>query len=186
MFRVDELVIQRIYTIALSHEDLDDHDDLRDDALPSVLVGKAEVLAKGENPRFVVTGLPPRRAAAKRLYEQLYCARGDMENRIEEQRLDLFADRTSSATIRANQLRLYFASFAYVLMHGLRRLGLTGTSHAKAQCTTIRLKFLKIGAHLRITVRKLWLSFSQSYACAHEFANILTNLRQYPAWIPPS
>ena len=150
------------------------------------VVGKAEFLLKGENPRFVVTNLPLWRAAAKHLYEKLYCARGDMENRIKEQQLGLFADRTSSATIRANQLRLYFASFAYVLMHGLRRLGLAGTSHAKAQCTTIRLKFLKIGTRLRITVRKLWLSFSQSYAYAHEFANILTNLRQYPAWIPPS
>ena len=78
-----------------------------------------------------------------------------MENRIKEQQLGLFADRTSSATLQANQLRLYFASFDYVLMHGLRRLGLAGTAYAKAQCTTIRLKLLKIGARVRITVRKV-------------------------------
>ncbi len=101
------------------------------------VVGKAEHLAKGANPRFVVTNLAAKRAGAKHLYEKLYCARGDMENRIKEQQLDLFADRTSTATMRANQLRLYFASFAYVLMHGLRRLGLAGTQLARAQCTTI-------------------------------------------------
>ena len=89
------------------------------------VVGKAEYLAKGSNPRFVVTNLSRRRVAAKRLYEKLYCARGEMENRIKEQQLGLFADRTSTATMRANQLRLYFSSLAYVLMYGLRRLGLS-------------------------------------------------------------
>ena len=89
------------------------------------MVGKAEYLSKGPNPRFVVTSLSRRRAGARRLHEKLYCARGDMENRIKEQQLGLFADRTSSATMRANQLRLYFASLAYVLMHGLRRPGLS-------------------------------------------------------------
>ena len=146
------------------------------------VVGKAEYLAKGPNPRFIVTNLPPSRAAAKRLYEKLYCARGDMENRIKEQQLDLFADRTSAATMRANQLRLYFASFAYVLMHGLRRLGLAGTQLANAQCNTIRLKLLKIGARLKITVRKVWLSFSESYPYAKDFAQILVNLRGHPLW----
>ncbi len=146
------------------------------------VVGKAEHLSKGSNPRFVVTNLPPSRAAAKRLYEKLYCARGDMENRIKEQQLDLFADRTSAATMRANQLRLYFASFAYVLMHGLRRLGLEGTQLARAQCTTIRLKLLKIGARLRVTVRKVWLSFSESYPYAKDFMEILANLREHPLW----
>ena len=110
------------------------------------VVGKAEYLSKGPNPRFVVTSLSRRRAGARRLYEKLYCTRGDMENRIKEQQLGLFADHASSATMRANQLRLYFASLAYVLMHGLRRLGLQGTSMAQAQCTTIRLKVLKIAA----------------------------------------
>ncbi|MCP3882649.1 MAG: IS1380 family transposase [Sulfitobacter sp.] len=146
------------------------------------VVGKAEHLSKGANPRFVVTNLTAHRAGAKRLYEKLYCARGDMENRIKEQQLDLFADRTSTATMRANQLRLYFASFAYVLMHGLRRLGLAGTQLARAQCTTIRLKLLKIGARLKITARKVWLSFAESYPYADEFAQALTNLRAYPLW----
>ena len=149
------------------------------------VIGKAEHLSKGSNPRFVVTNLPPHRAGAKRLYEKLYCARGDMENRIKEQQLDLFADRTSAATIRANQLRLYFASFAYVLMHGLRRLGLEGTQLARAQCTSIRLKLLKIGARLKITVRRLWLSFSETYPYQDEFALILQKLRSHPPWVAP-
>ena len=149
------------------------------------VVGKAQYLSKGPNPRFVVTNLSPKRADAKRLYEYLYCARGDMENRIKEQQLGLFADRTSSATMRANQLRLYFASFAYVLMHGLRRLGLAGTAYARAQCTTIRLKLLKIGARLRITVRKVWLSFSEAYPHAAAFERILANLQKHPPWLAP-
>ena len=108
-----------------------------------------------------------------------------MENRIKEQQLGLFADRTSSATLRANQLRLYFSSFAYVLLHGLRRLGLTGTAFAMAQSTTIRLKRLKIGARLRLTARKVWLSFSEAYSYASDIAQILANLKQHPAWLPP-
>jgi len=146
------------------------------------VVGKAEYLAKGANPRFVVTNLPPGRAGAKHLYEKLYCARGDMENRIKEQQLGLFADRTSAATLRANQLRLYFASFAYVLLYALRRLGLKGSALARAQCTTIRLKLLKIGARVKITVRKVWLSFSESYPYARDFAQILAHLRSQPLW----
>jgi len=149
------------------------------------VVGKAEVLPGKTNPRFVVTNLPKSRASAKRLYEKLYCVRGEMENRIKEQQLGLFADRTSTETMRANQLRLYFSSFAYVLMHGLRRIGLEGTSHAKAQCTTIRLKLLKIAARIRITVRKVWLSFSESCPYASDFAQILANLHRHPAWPPP-
>jgi hypothetical protein len=149
------------------------------------VVGKAEYLPNKANPRFVVTSLSPRQARAKRLYEKLYCARGDMENRIKEQQLGLFADRTSSATMRANQLRLYFSSFAYVLMQGLRRLGLTGTAYASAQSTTIRLKLLKIGARIRITVRKVWLSFSEAYPYANDIAQILANLHRHPAWAPP-
>jgi hypothetical protein len=150
------------------------------------VVGKAEVLPGKDNPRFVVTNLPLTRAGAKRLYEKLYCVRGEMENRIKEQQLGLFADRTSSATMRANQLRLYFASFAYVLMHGLRRLGLAGTSYARAQCTTIRLKLLKIGARIRITVRKVWLSFSEACPYISDVAQILANLSRIPAWEPPA
>jgi hypothetical protein len=149
------------------------------------VVGKAEVLPGKTNPRFVVTNLPESRAGAKRLYEKLYCVRGEMENRIKEQQLGLFADRTSTETMRANQLRLYFSSFAYVLMHGLRRLGLEGTQHAKAQCTTIRLKLLKIGARIRVTVRKVWLSFSESCPYASDFAQVLANLHRHPVWPPP-
>mgnify|MGYP001823406129 FL=1 len=149
------------------------------------VIGKAEYLPHKANPRFVVTDLTTRQANAKRLYETLYCARGDMENRIKEQQLGLFADRTSTATMRANQLRLYFSSFAYVLMQGLRRLGLSGTAHAKAQSTTIRVKLLKIGARIRITVRKVWLSFSEAYPYADDIAEILSNIGRHPAWMPP-
>ena len=148
------------------------------------VIGKAEYLPGKANPRFVVTNLSTRDADAQHLYEDLYCARGEMENRIKEQQLGLFADRTSSATLRANQLRLYFSSFAYVLLHGLRRLGLTGTAFAKAQSTTIRLKLLKIGARLRLTARKVWLSFSEAYPYASDIAQILANLKQHPAWSP--
>ena len=146
------------------------------------VVGKAEYLSKGENPRFVVTNLSPRRADARRLYEKLYCARGEMENRIKEQQLDLFSDRTSAHTMRANQLRLYLSSFAYVLMHGLRRLGAKGTPFARAQCSTLRLKLLKIGARLKITTRRVWLSFSQAYPYAETFNQVLANLRKKPLW----
>ena len=149
------------------------------------VVGKAEYLPKGPNPRFVVTSLTPDEVDASPLYETLYCARGDMENRIKEQQLGLFADRTSAATMRANQLRLYFASFAYVLMHGLRRRGLAGTAYAKAQCATIRCRLLKIGARMRITARRVWLSFSESYPYAEAWARILANLRRCPVRAPP-
>ena len=149
------------------------------------VVGKAEHLSKGDNPRFVVTSLSPRKATARRLYEQLYCGRGEMENRIKEQQLDLFADRTSAHTMWANQLRLYFASFAYVLMHALRRLGARGTPFARAQCSTLRLKLLKLGARVKITARRVWLSFSQAYPYAKTFGQVLSNLQQRPLWKPP-
>ena len=140
------------------------------------IVGKAEHLEKGENPRFVVTSLSIEHADARTLYEQIYCARGDMENRIKEQQLWLFADRTSCATMRANQLRLWFSSVAYTLMQALRRLGLKGTKLAKAQCGTIRLKLLKIGARIRVTVRKVWVSFSESYPYQQLFRQVYGNL----------
>ena len=107
-----------------------------------------------------------------------------MENRIKEQQLDLFADRTSSHTMRANQLRLYFSSFAYVLMHGLRRLGTDGTELARAQCSTLRLKLLKVGARIKITARRVWLSFSQAYPYAKTFTKVLANLQKEPLWNP--
>jgi hypothetical protein len=140
------------------------------------VVGKAEYLDKGDNPRFVVTSLSSERIDARALYEQLYCARGDMENRIKEQQLWLFADRTSCATMRANQLRLWFSSVAYTLMEALRRLGLKGTKLAKAQCGTIRLKLFKIGAQVRVTVRKVWVSLSESYPYQQLFRRVYHNL----------
>ncbi len=150
------------------------------------MVAKAQWLAKGDNPRFVVTSLSRKEAGAQFLYEKLYCARGDMENRIKECQLALFADRTSAATIRANQLRLHFASFAYVLLHGLRRLGLAGTRWAKAQCGTIRTRWLKVAARVRITARKVWVSFSSAYPHREEFAAIAQALREKPARAPPA
>ena len=144
------------------------------------VVGKAEYLAKGENPRFIVTSITSEEHAARQLYEAVYCARGDMENRIKEQQLDLFADRTSTAWMRSNQLRLYFSSFAYVLVQTLRRLGLAGTELAKAQCGTIRLKLFKIGAQVRVSVRKVWLSFSESYPYAHLFQQVFDRLQRIP------
>ena len=144
------------------------------------VVGKAEYLAKGENPRFIVTSISSEEKGARELYEDFYCARGDMENRIKEQQLGLFADRTSTASMRSNQLRLYFSSFAYVLVHTLRRLGLEGTELAKAQCGTIRLKLFKIGAQIRVSVRKIWISFSESYPYLNLFQQALARLQQIP------
>jgi hypothetical protein len=145
------------------------------------VIGKAEHLAKGENPRFVVTSLSTEAYDAATLYEQEYCARGDMENRIKEQQLYLFADRTSASTMRANQLRLWLSSVAYVLVNTLREFGLPGTPLAKAQCHTIRLKLFKIGAAIRITVRKVWVSLSASYPYAETFLRVFENLRALPA-----
>jgi len=144
------------------------------------VVGKAEHLAKGSNPRFVVTTLSKKVVDARRLYEDIYCARGDMENRIKEQQLDLFADRTSTHGMCSNQLRLYFSSWAYIVLETLRRVGLVGTEIAKAQCGTIRLKLLKIGAQIRVSVRKVWISWSENYPHAGLFEQILSRLRKLP------
>ncbi len=134
------------------------------------VVAKAEWMAgrgdKGANPRFVVTSLKAKTVKARELYERLYCARGDMENRIKECQLDLFADRTSAATMRANQLRLWFASLAYVLLSALRRKALAHTQFAKATCGTIRAKLLKIGAQVRISVRRIRIAMAS--ACPYE------------------
>jgi len=143
------------------------------------VIGKAEHLSGGANPRFVVTSLSPQTWEAQALYEELYCARGDMENRIKEQQLYLFADRTSTRHIDSNQIRLWLSSVAYVLMQALRRMGLKGTKLAKAQCHTIRLKLLKIGAIVRITVRKVWASFSAAYPYADIFRRVVANIRQW-------
>jgi hypothetical protein len=130
------------------------------------VVAKAEHLPKGSNPRFVVTSLPATELDARTLYEDVYCARGEVENRIKEQQLDLFADRTSAATMRANQLRLWFASFAYVLLEALRRIGLRHTQFATATCGTIRLKLLKIGAQVRKSVRRIKVAMAS--ACPYQ------------------
>src|SRR6202453_4592364 len=124
------------------------------------VIGKAECTKGEPNPRFVVTSLKPNAAEAQYLYEKIYCARGEMENRIKECQLDLFADRTSAATMRANQLRLWFASMAYVLLCALRRIGLAHTQFADATCGTIRLALLKIGALVRISVRRVHLAMA--------------------------
>ena len=143
------------------------------------VVAKAEHLEKGANPRFVVTSLPSAEWAAQALYEELYCARGEMENRIKEQ-LMLFADRTSTAYLRSNQIRLYFSGVAYVLMQALRRLGLQGTERAQAQCSTIRLKVLKIGALIRISVRKVWISLAGGYPYVALFRQVYEKLCAVP------
>jgi len=144
------------------------------------VIAKAEHLAKGSNPRFVVTSLPSREMGARYIYERTYCARGDMENRIKEQQLGLFADRTSTATMHANQLRLYFSSVAYMLMQTMRRIGLKDTSLANAQCSTIRLKLLKIGAQVQVTVRRVWFRMASGCPYADVFAQAYTNIRNLP------
>jgi hypothetical protein len=133
------------------------------------VVAKAEYLAKGENPRFVVTSLSRERWPAQELYECLYCARGEMENRIKEQ-LSLFSDRLSTETMRANQLRLYFSSLAYVLVQALRRLALAGTEWASAQVGTIRCRLLKIAAEVRLSARRIWVRYSRAYPWRALFA----------------
>ena len=130
------------------------------------VVAKAEHLPKGANPRFVVTSLARETVDAQSLYEDVYCARGEVENRIKEQQLDLFADRTSTATMKANQLRLWLASFAYVLLEALRRIGLRHTQFATATCGTIRLKLLKIGAQVRRSVRRIKVAMAS--ACPYQ------------------
>jgi len=137
---------------------------------PRRIIAKAEWTGGSANPRFVVTSLSLEDAAPQRLYEEIYCARGDMENRIKECQLDLFADRTSAATMRANQLRLWFASMAYVLLCALRRLALQQTQFAKATCGTIRLKLLKIGALVRTSFRRIKFAMASGYPYQRDFA----------------
>jgi Transposase DDE domain group 1 len=144
---------------------------------PRRVVGKAEHLARGANPRFVVTSLTPEACAARRLYEEEYCARGDMENRIKEQQLDLFADATCCETMRANQVRLYLSTVAYVVLRALRQFGLAGTEMAQAQCGTIRTKLLKIGAVIRVSVRRVVVALSEAWPFREVFARVWENLR---------
>ncbi len=151
------------------------------------VVGKAEFTTDEANPRFVVTSLKRAECRPKYLYEKLYCARGEMENRIKECQLDLYADRTSTATMRANQLRLWLASFAYVLLCAVRRIGLHHTPFANASCGTIRLKLLKIGALVRVSVRRIKIAMASScpaaavWGCAAVRLNAAASARGSPA-----
>jgi len=144
------------------------------------VIAKAEHLAKGANPRFVVTSLPGHEVRSQQLYEDGYCPRGDMENRIKEQQLDLFADRTSTHTFRANQLRVYLSSLAYVLVSTLRRVGLKGTQMAKATCGTIRVRLLKIGAWIKVSVRRVMVHLASACPYHEIFRQALQNVRSYP------
>lgn len=144
------------------------------------VVGKAEHLAKGANPRFVVTSLSAEEFDAKTLYEQEYCGRGNMENRIKEQQLMLFADRTSCETMRANQIRLCLSTVAYILMQALRNFGLKHTEMAPAQCDTIRTRLLKIGAVVKVSVRRVCVSLSESFPLADVFARAVEALKALP------
>jgi hypothetical protein len=148
------------------------------------VVGKAEHLEKGSNPRFVVTSLSPEEFGPQEVYEQEYCGRGDMENRIKEQQLCLFADRTSCHTLRANQLRLTFSTVAYVLLRSLREFGLKDTELETAQADTIRVRLLKIGAVIRVTVRKVWIALSEAYPWQELFARVYDQLTAWRTSAP--
>ena len=140
------------------------------------VVAKAEYLDKGENPRFVDTSVGVDEWAARPLYEQFYCQRGEMENRIKEQ-MNLFAYRLSTEEMKGNQLRLYLSALAYTLVEALRRLALKGTEWAEAQVDTIRLKLFKIGALVRISARRVWLEMNSFYPWKHIYARALDALR---------
>ena len=140
------------------------------------VVAKAEWTNGEANPRYVVTSLTRDECKAKHLYEKVYCARGEMENRIKECQLDLYADRTSTATMRANQLRLWFHSMAYVLLCALRRIGLHDTDFAHATCGTIRLKLLKIGALVRISLRRIKIAMASACPAAQDWGRAAVRL----------
>ena len=145
------------------------------------VVGKAEQLRGKANPRFVVTSLSSHQVRASTLYRKVYCARGDMENRIKEQQLGMFADRTSTATMRANQLRLWIASLAYVLVDELRRVGLQGGALAKAQVGTIRTRLLKVSGLVKLTVRRVRVALASGFPRQAVFEQALANLQRiYP------
>jgi hypothetical protein len=160
------------------------HRTLRSWSRKRRVIAKAEYLAKGRNPRFVVTSYSRKEYDAQTLYEQEYCARGEMENRIKEQQLYLFADRTSAHEMFANQVRLWFASVAYLLMSAFRRIGLRGTEMAKAQCHTIRLKLFKLGARIRVTVRRIVVSMATGCPYQSIFGAAYTNLEKIPLFSP--
>ena len=151
------------------------HETLKSWSRTRRVIGKAEITNKGENPRFIVTSLE---GDPTRLYEETYCARGDMENRIKEQQLDLFATRTPGRLMRVNQIRLWLSSVAYVLIDELRRWGLRGTALETAYCSTVRLKLIKIGARVRVTTRKVWVSLASSYPHQELFALAWSQLQR--------
>jgi len=144
------------------------------------VIGKAEHLEDGRNPRFVVTSLPKERYEPRQLYEDLYCARGDMENRIKENQLYLFADRTSTELLRSNQLRLWFSSVAYMLIVLIRRFGLKGTKDKRAQCHTIRTKLFKIGAQVIVSARRVSIRLATGYPFKQLFVTVLRNVQRLP------
>ncbi len=156
------------------------------------VIAKAEVLPKGENPRFIVTNLPSDgfdptqigRFAPAACYEQFYCPRGEMENRIKEQQMDLFADRTSTHHMGSNQLRLWFATFAYVLIERMRALTLQGTRLARATAGTIRLKLLKIAAQVTIRCRRIYVRLSSTHTSRDVFATVYEKLMAISESIP--
>lgn len=141
------------------------------------VVAKAEHLTDKANPRFIVSSLSKEEWSGKPLYEELYCARGEMENRIKEQQLGLFADRTSAHKMRVNQMRLWLASLAYVLLARLRKWGLQGTEWARAQVWTLRSKLLKIGALVKVSVRRVFFEISKHYPKKELFAEVLSRLQ---------
>jgi hypothetical protein len=144
------------------------------------VVAKAEWLNKGRNPRFVATSLKKKETRAAILYEDVYCPRGEMENRIKEAQLYLFGTRASAQTIRANQIRLYFSAVAYTLVQAIRALALRGTDLADARADTIRAKLFKIGARVEVTVRKVWIAFSSAYPFARTLVSAVSNLAEVP------
>ena len=144
------------------------------------VVGKAEYTRLGPNPRFVVTSLPRGEADARELYEGLYCARGEMENRIKEQKLMMFADRVSTRKMHSNQIRLHLSSIAYVLLQSLRRLALAGTALARAQCGTIRVRLLKLATRVSTSVRRVRLQFSDSHPGQRLFRQVAGNIARIP------
>jgi hypothetical protein len=148
------------------------------------VVAKAEHLDKGANPRFVVTTLKKAEYGARALYEDVYCARGDMENRIKEQQMGMFAGRTSTHTLRANQLRLWLSSLAFVLVSELRRVGLKSTALESAQSWTIRERLFKIGATVTVSVRRIVVAMATAYPWKEVFERCLSNLQQHYATVP--
>ena len=145
------------------------------------VVGKAEVLAKGQNPRFVVTNFDVEHFDARALYEDFYCARGDMENRIKEQQQDLFADRTSTATMASNQLRLWFSAFAHLMLSQLQAIALPGTRLEKATIGTLRLRLFKIAARVKVSVRRIRFELAEGCPDQEVFAQVWKNLQAWPS-----